>query len=29
MKKHFLETVDIEERLVGLYGKHEATLGAS
>jgi len=28
MKKHFLETVDIEKRLVGLYGEHEATLGA-
>jgi hypothetical protein len=28
MKKHFLETVDIEKRFVGLYGEHEATLGA-
>jgi len=25
----FLETVDIEKRLVGLYGEHEATLGAT
>lgn len=29
MKKHFLEAVDIEKGLVGLYGEHEATLGAS
>ena len=29
MKKHFLEAVDIEKRLVGLYGEHEATLGAT
>jgi hypothetical protein len=28
MKKHFLEAVDIEKGLVGLYGEHEATLGA-
>jgi hypothetical protein len=29
MKKHFLETVDIKKRLVGLYGEHETTLGAT
>ena len=29
MKMHFLETVDIEKRLVRLYGEHEATLGAT
>lgn len=29
MKKHFLEAVDIEKGFVGLYGEHEATLGAS
>jgi hypothetical protein len=29
IKKHFLETVDIEKRLVRLYGEHEATLGAA
>jgi hypothetical protein len=29
MKKHFLETVDIKKRFVGLYGEHEATLGAT
>jgi hypothetical protein len=28
MKKHFLEAVDIEKGFVGLYGEHEATLGA-
>jgi len=29
MKKHFLETVDVEKRLVWLYGEYEAALGAS